>query len=91
MREVFKLPQGGVSRKAVAHGQELLRRMTDVLGLLTKQTDEIPPEVRAMVDERAQARLNKNWKRSDELRDAIRAAGFVLEDTSAGQKVRKNV
>ena len=91
VREVFKLPQGGVSRKAVTHGQELLRRMTDVLGLLTKQTDEIPPEVRAMVDERAQARLNKNWKRSDELRDAIRAAGFVLEDTSAGQKVRKNV
>ena len=26
-----------------------------------------------------------------ERRDAIRAAGFVLEDTSAGQKVRRNV
>jgi len=25
------------------------------------------------------------------LRDAIKAAGYILEDTAAGQKVRKNV
>ena len=44
-----------------------------------------------MVDERAQARKEKNWKRSDELRDAIKAAGYVLEDTPQGQKVRRSV
>ena len=42
-----------------------------------------------MVAERAEARKNKDWKRSDELRDAIRAAGYILEDTKQGQKVRK--
>ena len=44
-----------------------------------------------MVEERAQARKAKDWKRSDALRDAIHAAGYTLEDTPAGQKVRKNV
>jgi len=44
-----------------------------------------------MVDERAEARKNKDWKRSDELRDAIKAAGYILEDSREGQKVRKSV
>ena len=60
-----------------------------VLGLLMKQGDAVPADVQALVDERAQARKNKDWKRSDELRDAIHAMGFILEDTKAGQKVRK--
>ena len=90
-REVFKLPQGGASREAVRYARERFTQMTDVLGLLWRQTDELTPEVRAMVEERAKARAEKNWKRSDELRDAIKAAGYILEDTAAGQKVRKGV
>ena len=91
VREVFKLPQGNASRAVITHTQERMQQMTDVLGLLMKQTDDISPEVRTMVAERAQARQDKNWKRSDELRDLIKEAGYILEDTSAGQKVRKNV
>ena len=91
VREIFRLPQGGVSRETVAHIRAQMQRMTDVLGLLAKQTDELTPEVRAMATEREAARKAKNWKRSDELRDAIKAAGYILEDTSAGQKIRKNV
>ena len=91
VREVFKLPQSGVSRQAIAYGKAKMHAMTGVLGLLMKQTDDVSPEVQAMVEERAAARQNKNWKRSDELRDAIKAAGYILEDTPAGQKVRKGV
>ena len=56
-----------------------------------KEEDALPADIQAMVDERAQARKDKNWKRSDELRDAIKAAGYILEDTREGQKVRKGV
>ena len=68
--------------------------MTDVLGLVQKQPtgdDDLPDEIRQMAEERAAARKEKNWKRSDELRDAIKAAGFILEDTPQGQKIRKNM
>ena len=69
--------------------------LTDVLGLVQKEKleekeEEIPAEILAMAEERAAARKEKNWKRSDELRDAIKAAGYILEDTPQGQKVRKN-
>jgi cysteinyl-tRNA synthetase len=91
VREIFKLPQGNTSQQALRKAEQSMLRMTDILGLFMKQADEAGPEINAMLDERAQARKEKNWKRSDELRDAIQAAGYILEDTSAGQKVRKGV
>ena len=79
------------AKQAVQAALDSLKALTDVLGLLQKTDDALPAEIQAMVDERAQARKDKNWKRSDELRDAIKAAGYILEDTREGQKVRKGV
>ena len=89
VRAVYKLPQGGVSREAVQLGLDKMHAICGVLGLLMKEEGAIPAEVQALVDERAEARKNKDWKRSDELRDQIKALGYILEDTKAGQKVRK--
>lgn len=89
VREVHRLPQSGVCRRAVRRGQDVMNAICGVLGLLMKKEDAIPTEVQAMVDERAEARKNRDWKRSDELRDRIRAMGYILEDTRAGQKVRR--
>ena len=50
-----------------------------------------PEEIAALVRERAEARKNKDWARSDELRNRIVSAGYILEDTKQGQKVRKDV
>jgi cysteinyl-tRNA synthetase len=88
-REVFKLPQRGVSREAVLLGQQKLAQMADVLGLLMKQAGGLPADIQAMVDERAEARKAKDWQKSDALRSLIVAAGYLLDDTAAGQKVRK--
>ncbi len=89
VREVHKLPQSGVSQKAVEYGMSKLTALCGVLGLLSKQQDGLPAEVQALADERAEARKQKNWKRSDELRAQIQSMGYILEDTSAGQKIRK--
>ncbi len=86
-REVFRLTQVAASLEAVQYIKAQMLRMTGVLGLLVKQADDLTNEVRAWVAEREQARAEKNWKRSDELRDQIKAAGYTLEDTPAGQKV----
>ena len=45
VREIFKLPQSGVSTQAIEKAEQAMFRMTDILGLLMKKTDEIPPEV----------------------------------------------
>ena len=83
--------QGGSAKEAAKKALESLNAVCSVLGLLTRTDDGLTDEVRAMVAERAEARKNKDWKRSDELRDAIRAAGYIIEDSKQGQKVRKEM
>ncbi len=46
--------------------------------------ETIPAEVAALAEERAQARKNKDWAESDRLRDAIKAAGYAVEDAPGG-------
>lgn len=55
----------------------------------TPKTYEIPSEVLTLADERETARIEKNWQRADELRAAITAAGYQVEDTRQGPRVRK--
>ncbi|MBL4682222.1 MAG: hypothetical protein JKY88_16075, partial [Pseudomonadales bacterium] len=50
---------------------------------------EIPTEILALAEARTQARLDKNWALSDEIRDKVLAAGFIIEDTREGAKVKK--
>ncbi|MBO7661904.1 MAG: cysteine--tRNA ligase [Clostridia bacterium] len=79
------------AREAVTRTLESLKAVCGVLGILAKEEEAIPAEIQQMIDERAEARKNKNWARSDELRNAIQAAGYILEDTKQGQKVRRDV
>lgn len=79
------------AKAAVQAALDMLLSLTDILGILMKKEDGVSQEVQRLVDERAAARKNKEWKRSDELRDAIKALGYILEDTPQGQKVRKSV
>ena len=83
--------QQGASREAAKAALTSLEAVCDVLGLLAKKEDELPEEIAALVRERAEARKNKDWARSDELRNRIVNAGYILEDTKQGQKVRKDV
>jgi cysteinyl-tRNA synthetase len=43
-----------------------------------------PAEVIALAEERQQARADKDWARSDELRDTIAAQGWVIKDSKQG-------
>src|SRR5690606_27904847 len=45
---------------------------------------ELPEDLRPLLAARAEARRNKDWARSDEIRDRFRAAGFVLKDNPDG-------
>ena len=83
--------QQGASREAAKAALKSLEAICDVLGLLSRKENELPEEIAALVQERAEARKNKDWARSDELRNRIISAGYILEDTKQGQKVRKDV
>jgi cysteinyl-tRNA synthetase len=50
---------------------------------------DIPEEILNIVEERKTARENKDWKKSDELREKIKSLGYELKDTPEGQKITK--
>lgn len=73
---------------------ELLTKMNQILGFdFDRQKPEsaepeVSDEVKSLVEERQQARKDKNWKRSDEIRDQLKALGIAVEDTPNGPKVK---
>ncbi len=50
---------------------------------------KVSKQVQKLLDERAEARANKDWARSDELREAIVELGYTVEDSSTGQRLRE--
>jgi cysteinyl-tRNA synthetase len=70
---------------------ETIKKMDEVLGLklLEKEKIEIPKEIKEIAEERQQARENKNWKKSDELREKIKSLGWEVADTKDGYAIKK--
>jgi len=58
------------------------------LGEWEPKEDIIPDEILAIVQQRQQARQEKRWKDSDALRDQVSAAGYEIEDTPQGPRVK---
>ncbi len=50
--------------------------------------DVIPDRVMTLIAERQQARAERDWARADTLREQIQAAGYEIEDTAEGSRVR---
>lgn len=46
-------------------------------------------DIEAMIEERQQARKNRDFARADAIRDKLLAKGIVLEDTREGVKWKK--
>jgi len=80
-------------REALEAAQRTIEEFDSILGLFRDGfptgADDIPAEILAMVDDRQKARKNKEFQRADELRDAVLAAGYTIEDTPEGPRVRK--
>ena len=64
--------------------------LLDVLGLLPRQSEEeFPAEVLALLEERQQARKDKNYARADQIREQLKAMGYAIEDSRQGAKLKK--
>jgi len=63
------------------------KRINTVLDLEAEAEIVVPPEVAQLAKERENARRDKNWKRSDELREQISALGWEVRDMKDGQRL----
>lgn len=67
---------------------EFFKKIYAVFGLKNEEMS-IPEVVQQLLDERAKARAEKDFHRSDALRDEFLKHGFVVEDIPGGQRVRR--
>jgi cysteinyl-tRNA synthetase len=64
-------------------------RINTILDLEASVDVAIPDEVAQLAEQREEARRDKNWKRSDELREQISALGWEVRDTKDGPKLTR--
>jgi cysteinyl-tRNA synthetase len=67
---------------------EWWKRVDRVLAISGEET-ELPAEIATLAEARAQARLAKDWRKSDELRDELAARGWEARDRKDGQKITR--
>ena len=95
--EVFKwvtevnkrLAENSFSANAAAAALAAWEKVDSVLGIGSKAEAEVPPEILALAEERTTAKKAKDFKRSDAIRDELKAQGWVIEDTPKGIKLKK--
>ncbi|NLG25495.1 MAG: class I tRNA ligase family protein, partial [Clostridiales bacterium] len=81
--------QAAPSAGAIREGLKALSDMAGVLGLLTREADEAPAEVRSLAEARQQAKKARDFAEADRLRAQVLALGYAIEDTPKGPKLKK--
>lgn len=77
----------GANDSQLEPAQKTLRELTGVFGLQLKEktgSSEDEAKIVALIAERTEARKQKQWARSDELRDQLKAMGVSIEDSKDG-------
>ncbi|TMW70006.1 cysteine--tRNA ligase [Alteribacter natronophilus] len=78
------------SKTVLSHILETMDRMSDVLGVALNQTAEIlDEEIETLIQERIDARKNRDFARADQIRDDLKEQGIVLEDTPQGTRWKR--
>lgn len=81
--------QTKVSATVLTAALEEFAQMLAVFGIEFKQAGLLDDEVDQLIEERNQARKDKNFARSDEIRDQLKEQGIILEDTPQGVRWRR--
>lgn len=74
-----------VSKAVCEYAAALFDELSDVLGLLyNRKENDLDSDIEALIEERQQARKNKDWATADRIRDELKAKGIILKDTPQG-------
>ena len=61
----------------------------DVDAAASEEAEDVPAGIMALAQKRIEARKAKDFKTADEIRDSLKAQGWVIIDTPQGMKVKK--
>ena len=80
----------GLKSNDQAEVLDAIKTFDSVLGIFGEEVDEILGEdIEKLIEERQEARRNRDFARSDEIRDTLAEQGIVLEDTKDGVRWKR--
>ncbi len=80
--------QSEVSKAILEEVRATFTQLLEIFGIVF-QEKLVDSEIDALIEERNQARKDRNFSRSDEIRDLLKEQGILLEDTPQGTRWRK--
>ncbi|WHO85254.1 cysteine--tRNA ligase [Limosilactobacillus oris] len=83
--------QAAVKQGTLQAYKDKLAQLLSIFGIkLVAHDNHIDDEqIKALIEERNQARKNKDFARSDQIRDELKQQGIILEDTPQGTRYKK--
>lgn len=78
-----------VSQVVLEKALSLLEQLMMIFGIKLQADTILDDDIQALIDERTQARQDKNFSRSDEIRDYLKEQGIILDDTNQGTRWRR--
>ena len=78
-----------VDKESLNLAKEIFSITNKILGYLPNENNVNNQEIDALIQERNEARKNKDFKRSDEIRDMLLKQGIIIEDTKEGTRWRR--
>jgi len=88
-------PETKAKKLVLAKALETVKLLSNILGILRSiggeviRLEDLPPEVRSLVEDRTRARKAKDWAAADTLRTQLAAQGYFVEDSPEGPIIRK--
>jgi len=91
IREVnLLIDNGRIDKESTHEVLGFLKEIDFIFGILKKEEKLfVPAEIKKIVDEREKARKEKDFKKSDALRNKLKEKGWWVDDTSKGPRIRK--
>ena len=82
--------QTGSSKEYCEKAMTTIKQLCDVLGIEVEREQELlDTDIEQLIEERQQARKDKNFARADEIRNLLQEQGIALEDTREGVKWKR--
>ncbi|WP_206853145.1 cysteine--tRNA ligase [Candidatus Enterococcus mangumiae] len=83
------LEQPTVSKTILSKSEALFTQWLSIFGILFTTAEMLDEEIEQLIEERTQARKNRDFARSDEIRDQLKEQGILLDDTPQGTRWRR--
>lgn len=81
--------QAEVSKVVLEAMRELMSELLQVFGITFEEETLLDEKIEQLIVERNEARAAKNFQRSDEIRDLLKAEGIILDDTPQGTRWKR--